>query len=171
MGFWPDWVWWLTLGIAVISFGMSSRPGTVVAAPVKTIGRAVFILVVALAFIRTGWPGGLAVCLGGGLGGLLLPVLASPILIKPTPAASREARKAGNPAQRLNPVPPSMGRLAVLRDMAQNGISRAKVRQMIYHGRLLAFEDPQDGKVTLIRPEDLEAMGQDPKELENEGPR
>ena len=40
------------------------------------------------------------------------------------------------------------------------------MRRLIYHGRLLAFEDVQDGKVTLVRPEDLEAM-----DLEHEGPK
>ena len=186
MAFWLDWLWWVLLAAAAVSFGISNRPGMVIPAPVKKIGRAVFFTVVILAFLRTGWPGGLALCLGGGVAGLLVPFLIASKMNKSTPAAPQV------PAQRLDPVLPSMGqtatgqtatgqtatgqtatgqtargqtamgRTAILRDMAQNGISRTKVRQLIYHGRLLAFEDPKDGKISLVRPEDLEAMGVNP---------
>ena len=102
---------------------------------------------------------------------LLGPFLIASKMNESTPAVPQVS------AQRLDPVLPStgqtatgqtatgqaaMGRTAILRDMAQNGISRTKVRQLIYHGRLLAFEDPKDGKISLVRPEDLKAMGVNP---------
>jgi hypothetical protein len=59
-----------------------------------------------------------------------------------------------------------MGRPAILRDMVQNGISKAKVWRLIYHGKLMAFEDPQSGKISLLRPQDLEAM-----DVENQAPK
>ena len=176
MAFWLDWLWWVLLAAAAVSFGVSNRPGMVIPAPVRKIGRAVFFTVVILAFLRTGWPGGLVLCLAGGVAGLLGPFLIASKMNESTPAGSQA------PAHRLDPVLPStgqtatghtatgqtatgqtaMGRTAILRDMAQNGISRTKVRQLIYHGRLLAFEDPKDGKISLVRPEDLEAMGGNP---------
>ena len=152
--------------VAAASFGKYCRPGMVNAAgPVQTIGRAVFILVVVLAFLRTGCPGGVAACLGGGLAGLLLPALGTRALIKPTPTLSPPP-VSPVPNTRLKPVLPAMGRPAILRDMVQNGISKAKVWRLIYHGKLLAFEDPQSGKITLLRPQDLEAMDLDPMNLE-----
>lgn len=169
MYFLLDWAWWVALVIAAVSFGASSRPGIVISAAVRTIGRAVFILVVTLIFIRTGWPGGLAVCLGGGLAGLILPALIGSAMDKSVPAVPQAITREGS--QRPDPVRPPMGRFAVLRDMAQNGISRSKVRRLIYHGRLLAFEDPEDGKISLVRPQDMDAMGLDPMDPENQGPR
>ena len=159
--------------IAAISFGASSRPGIVVMPAVKAIGRLLFVFVVTFAFIRTGWPGGLAVCLGGGLAGLLVPVLIGRAVDNSTPAAPQAAFRAitREDSQQVSPARPSMARFAVLRDMAQNGISRSKVRRLIYHGRLLALEDPEDGKITLVRPQDMEAMGLDPMDPDNQGPR
>lgn len=153
MGFWTDWVWWLLAGLSVVSFARYCRPGIAdTPASVKTVGRAVFIMVVVLAFVLYGRMGGIVVCLGGGVVGMILPWLLSRLFIEPASTASATATRS------LEPVLPSMGLPAVVRDMAQNGISRAKVWRLIYHGRLLAFEDPKDGKVTLVRPEDMQAM-------------
>ena len=55
------------------------------------------------------------------------------------------------------PVEP-LGRRAILRDMIQYGISRGKVRALIQQGRLVAYEDPNDGLISLVRPEDLAAI-------------
>lgn len=137
----------------------------VIPGPVKKIGRGVFIAAVVLAFLWTGWPVGVVLCLASGLAGLLGPFVVASRMNRSTPAASQVT------VQRLTPVLPPLGRSAILRDMAQNGISRTKVRRLIYHGRLLAFEDPKDGKVSLVRPEDMEAMGLDPNDRENEGPK
>ena len=165
MTFLLDWVWWPLLIAASVAFGLSSRPGFSPGPPlVKTLGRGAFVLFVALAFILTGWPGGLAVCIGGGLVGLLAPSVAGRILVAPVPAAPRATAGLGAPAAPrasvigLQPVLPRLGRPAILKDMVQNGISRAKVWRLLYHGKLLAFEDPNDGKVTLVRPEDMEAL-------------
>ena len=39
--------------------------------------------------------------------------------------------------------------------MIENGISRKNVRALIQRGKLVAYEDPNDGTISLIRPEDL----------------
>ena len=61
------------------------------------------------------------------------------------------------PTHRLSDVRPvePLGRLAILRDIVENGISRGKVRALVQQGRLVAYEDPKDGTISLIRPEDL----------------
>ena len=171
MTFLLDWVWWPLFLAASLAFGLSCRPGFSPGPPFfKTLGRGAFVLLVALAFILTGKQGGVAVCIGGGLVGLLAPFVLGRIFVPPVPEAPRASvtsRAMGTPrasvtprasATGLQPVLPALGRPSILKAMVQNGISRAKVWRLLYHGKLVAFEDPNDGKVTLVRPEDMEAL-------------
>ena len=149
------------LGVVASVFGRIAgfRPGFSPGPPFfKTLGRGAFVLLVALAFILTGKQGGVAVCIGGGLVGLLAPFVLGRIFVPPVPEAPRASVTPRASATGLQPVLPALGRPSILKDMVQNGISRAKVWRLLYHGKLVAFEDPNDGKVTLVRPEDMEAF-------------
>jgi hypothetical protein len=44
--------------------------------------------------------------------------------------------------------------------MILSGLGRAKVWRLIQHGTLVAYEDPKDGRVTLMRREDADALHQ-----------
>jgi len=55
---------------------------------------------------------------------------------------------------------PLLGQLADLRSMIYSGLGRAKVWRLIQQGRLVAYEDPEDGRVTLVRREDADALHQ-----------
>ena len=48
-----------------------------------------------------------------------------------------------------------------VKDAAQHlGVSRAKIWRLLKDGRLKAFKDPRDERVTLVRKEDLEPFKQ-----------
>ena len=51
-----------------------------------------------------------------------------------------------------------LGRRAILQDMMTSGVSREKVWGLIRQGSLIAYEDPHDRRISLVRPEDLDAL-------------
>ena len=51
-----------------------------------------------------------------------------------------------------------LGRRAILQEMMTSGISREKVWGLIRQGSLIAYEDPRDHTISLVRPEDLDAL-------------
>jgi hypothetical protein len=52
--------------------------------------------------------------------------------------------------------------------MILGGLGRAKVWRLIQQGRLVAYEDPKDGRVTLVRREDADALRQAGSEEQRE---
>ena len=142
-------VWWgLVAGASLVfaiwfRFGATKKSGNI-----HQIGRLGYFALIAYAFMVNGWPGGVGICLVSGVIGQLLPLLVAPLWIKPVADA---------PTHRLSDIGPvePLGRRAVLRDMIQNGVSRAKVRALLQQGRLVAYEDPKSGTISLIRPEDM----------------
>lgn len=127
-------------------WGASKKSGNL-----HQIGRLGYFGLIAVAFYLNDWPGGVAICIASGVIGQFAPALIKPLWVKPvseTPKSTLTPR---------SPVEP-MGRRAVLRDMIQNGISREKVRSLIQQGKLVAYEDPKDGRISLVRPEDLASV-------------
>lgn len=145
-------VWWGLLAAASIVFAIWFRFGArKKSGNVHQIGRLSYFSLVAVAFLFNDWPGGVAICIASGVIGQLLPVAFGSLWIKPV--SERPTRTVSIPS----PVEP-LGRRAILRDMIQYGISREKVRALIQQGRLVAYEDPNDGLISLVRPEDLAAI-------------
>ena len=142
-------VWWaLVAGASLVfaiwfRFGARKKSGNI-----HQIGRLGYFALITYAFMVHGWPGGVAICLVSGLIGQLLPVFVAPLWVKPVADAPTHT------LSDIRPIEP-LGRLAILRDIMENGISRGKVKALIQQGRLVAYEDPKDGTISLIRPEDL----------------
>ncbi len=142
-------VWWgLAAGASLVfaiwfRFGARPKGGNL-----RQIGRLGYFTLVVFAFLINDWQGGVAICLVSGVVGQLMPAFLAPLWIKPV------AESPTHTLSELRPVEP-MGRRAILRDMIQNGISRGKVRALLQQGRLVAYEDPKDGTISLMRPEDL----------------
>lgn len=146
----PLW-WGLVAGASLVfavwfRFGAPKKSGNI-----HQIGRLGYFALVAYAFMVNGWQGGVAICLVSGVIGQLMPVFVAPLWIKPVADA---------PTRRLSDIRSvePMGRRAILSDMIQNGISRDKVRALLQQGRLVAYEDPKSGTISLIRPEDMAAF-------------
>lgn len=143
----PAW-WGLTAGASLVFsiwFRWGSRPK---GGNLHQIGRLGYFTLVAFAFLINDWPGGIGICIASGIIGQLFPAFFGQLWIKPVAEA---------PTHRLSetrPVEP-LGRRAILKDIIQNGISRGKVKSLVQQGRLVAYEDPNDGTISLIRPEDL----------------
>ena len=164
MDFLSQPVWWVLLVGASILFGTDcglGRKGT--GNPVGRITRTGFFAVVAAGFILIGWQAGLVICFGAGLIGLLLALFIGRIMVSPVPAT---------PAR---PVPSTrvsspLGRRAILLDMMNSGVSREKVWGLIRQGSLVAYEDPRDHRIGLVRPEDLDAL-RDPRPQDEEQDR
>jgi hypothetical protein len=120
--------------------------------PFKNLIRTGFVSLAAVSFVLTGWRGGLGACVGGALVGCLVPAIIGRTLVRPVvPVPS-------NPAPRFQTEQLPLGRRALVRDMILNGISRQKVWRLVQRGRLAAYEDPKDGRISLVRPEDLDAL-------------
>ena len=145
-------IWWGLVAAASIVFALWFRWGaSAKSGNVLQIGRIGYFGLVALAFLFNDWPGGLAICLVSGLVGQLMPAALRPLWIKPVSETPTRGISIPRPVEPL-------GRRALLRDMIQNGISRGKVRALIQQGSLVAYEDPNDGHISLVRPEDLAAV-------------
>jgi hypothetical protein len=153
MGFFSEPYWWaMSIGAAVL-FGIYSRMGAQGAgSPFKNLIRTGFVSLAAVAFMLTGWRGGLGACLGGALVGYLVPAILRRTLVKPVVAVP------SNPAVRVRTEQLLLGRRALVRDMIFNGISRQKVWRLVQQGRLAAYENPKDGRISLVRPEDLDVL-------------
>ena len=120
--------------------------------PFKNLIRTGFVSLAAASFMLTGWRGGLGACLGGALVGYLVTVIFRRTLIKPVVAVPSKSASQVQTEQLL------LGRRALVRDMVLNGISRQKVWRLVQQGRLAAYEDPKNGRISLVRPEDLDAL-------------
>lgn len=145
-------IWWGLLAAASIVFAIWFRFGArKKSGNVHQIGRLGYFSLVAVAFLFNDWPGGVAICIASGVIGQFLPVAFGSLWIKPV--SETPTRTVSTP----RPVEP-LGRRAILRDMIQYGISRGKVRALIQQGRLVAYEGPNDGLISLVRPEDLAAI-------------
>ncbi len=120
--------------------------------PFKNLIRTGFVSLAAASFMLTGWRGGLVACLGGALVGYLVTVIFRRTLIKPVVAVPSKSASQVQTEQLL------LGRRALVRDMVLNGISRQKVWRLVQQGRLAAYEDPKNGRISLVRPEDLDAL-------------
>jgi hypothetical protein len=153
MGFFSEPYWWAQFIGATVLFGIYCRMGLQGAgSPFKNLIRTAFVSLAAVSFILTGWRGGLGVCVGGALVGYLVPALLGRTLVKPVVAV---------PSKSVSRVPTEqllLGRRALVRDMIFNGISRQKVWRLVQQGKLVAHEDPKDGRISLVRPEDLDVL-------------
>jgi hypothetical protein len=142
----------MAIGAAVL-FGIYSRMGAQGAgSPFKNLIRTGFVSLAAVSFMLTGWRGGLGACLGGALVGYLATAIFRRTLIKPVVAVPSKS------ASRVQTEQLLLGRRALVRDMVLNGISRQKVWRLVQQGRLAAYEDPKNGRISLVRPEDLDAL-------------
>lgn len=153
MSFFSEPYWWaLAIGAAVL-FGIYCRMGVLGAgSPFKNLIRTGFVSLAAVSFMLTGWRGGLGVCVGGAVVGYLVPAILGRALVRPVVTVS------SNPASRFQTEQLLLGRRALVRDMIFNGISRQKVWRLVQQGRLAAYEDPKDGRISLVRPEDLDVL-------------
>ena len=152
MDFLSNPVWWILLLGASILFATYcglGRKGT--RNPVGMISRTGFIGLVAGGFTLTGWQSGLVICFGAGLVGLPLALIVGRIMVSPVSATPTR------PVPRTRVSSP-LGRRAILQDMMTSGISREKVWGLIRQGSLIAYEDPRDHTISLVRPEDLDAL-------------
>ena len=142
-------VWWGLVAVASIVFSIWFRWGArKKSSNTHQIGRLSYFGLVAVAFYIGDWPGGVAICILSGVIGQFLPPVLGSFWIKPL---SETPTRTLSPSRPVEPL----GRRAILRDMIQNGVSRGKVRALLQQGRLVAYEDPHDGTISLIRPEDL----------------
>ena len=152
MDFLSQPLWWVMLLGASIMFGIYcglGRKGT--KNPVGMVSRTGFVALVAGGFILIGWQAGLVICFGAGLVGLLLALFVGRIMVNPlstTPARPVLRTRASS----------MLGRRAILQDMMTSGVSREKVWGLIRQGSLIAYEDPHDRRISLVRPEDLDAL-------------
>lgn len=153
MSFFSEAYWWaLAIGAAFL-FGIYCRMGVLGAgSPFKNLIRTGFVSLVAIGFVFTGWRGGLGIGVGGALVGYLVPAMLGRALVRPVLAVPSD------PASRVQTEQLLLGRRALVRDMIFNGISRQKVWRLVQQGRLAAYEDPKDGRISLVRPEDLDAL-------------
>ena len=142
-------VWWVLVAGASLVYAIWFRWGArAKGGNLQQIGRLGYFGLVAVAFYINDWPGGVAICIVSGVAGQFLPVAFGSLWIKPVSEAPRRTLSTPRPVEPL-------GRLAILSEMIQYGISRDKVRALIQRGRLVAYEDPNDGRISLVRPEDL----------------
>lgn len=161
MGFLANPLFWVLFVAASLLFAKYCRLGSSGAGSlIKAVSRVGFLALVGLAYGLTGWQGGVTVFFGSGLAGILLPVAIRRLLTGPLPLPPAE------PATTPGPPRPSLGRPADVRGMILQGIGRAKVWRLIQRGRLLAYENPEDGRVSLVRPEDLDRLRQTSPEEE-----
>ena len=152
MGFLASPVCWGLVAVASLVFAVWFRWGArAKGGKVQQIGRLSYFSLVALAFLFSGWPGGVAICIVSGVFGQFLPAALGPLWVKPVSESPTRTLSIHRPVEPL-------GRRVILRDMIRNGVSRGKVRALIQQGRLVAYEDPNDGRISLIRPEDLAAV-------------
>ena len=153
MSFFSEPYWWaMAIGAAVL-FGIYCRMGSQGAkSPLKNLVQTGFLSLAAVGFVLTGWRGGLGMCVGGALVGYPVPAIIGRVLVKPIAAVP------SNPASRVQTEQLLLGRRALVRDMIFNGISRQKVWRLVQQGKLAAYEDPKDGLISLVRPEDLDVL-------------
>lgn len=155
VSFLSNGIWWALLAGASLLFWKYCGLGVQESgSPIRTLSRLGFLALVVAAFWYTGWRGGLGVCVGVALVALLLPRAIRMLVSGPVPAFPPEV------APRANRQTSSLGQLADLRSMILGGLGRAKVWRLIQQGRLVAYEDPKDGRVTLMRREDADALHQ-----------
>jgi len=163
VSFLSNGVWWALLAGASLIFWKYCGLGVhEPSSPIRALSRLAFFALVVLAFWYTGWRGGLGVCVGVALVALLLPRAIRWLVFRPVPVIPSEVapRAMGRVGIETNRQTPLLGQLADLRSMIYSGLGRAKVWRLIQQGRLVAYEDPEDGRVTLVRREDADALHQ-----------
>ena len=138
MDFLSDAIWWGTLiGASVVfSVMLHSR------------ARKSYVLVysvpVVAAFLYTGWQSGLVVGIGGPLVGILLYKGVIRLLVPPLPELTKV------PGEHFKqPLVPHFV------DIIRNG---KKVWRLVDRGKLFAHQDPRDHLISVVRPEDLDAI-------------
>jgi hypothetical protein len=163
VSFLSNGIWWALLAGASLLFWKYCRLGVdEPRSPIRNLSQLAFLALVVLAFWFTGWRGGLGVCVGVALVALLLPRAIKSLVSRQAPVVPTEVvpRAIGRVGIETNRQTPSLGQLADLRSMILSGLGRAKVWRLIQQGRLVAYEDPKDGRVTLVRREDADALHQ-----------
>ena len=156
-------VWWILLVAASICFAAYCKLGRKsLGSPIGTISRIGFLGAVAGGFVINGWLAGMVMIIPAGLLGLLLLFSVERIMVGQVPATPRR------PIQRAD-ASGSPGRGTILLDMMTHGITREKVRGLIRQGTLIAYEDPRDHRISLMRPEDMEAIRESQHESEEDG--
>ena len=138
MDFLSDAIWWGTfIGASVVfAIMLHSRAR-------KSYGL-VYSVPVVVAFLYAGWQSGLVVCLGGALVGVLLYKGVIRVLVPPLPELTKVA--GGHSKQPLAPQ---------FSDIIRNG---KKVWRLVDRGKLFAHVDPRDHVISVVRPEDLDAI-------------
>ena len=138
MDFLSDAIWWGTfIGASVVfAIMLHSRAR-------KSYGL-VYSLPVVVAFLYTGWQSGLVVCIGGALAGVLLYKGVIRVLVPPLPEMTKVAG-----GQSRQPLVPQFS------EIIRNG---KKVWRLVDRGKLFAYEDPRDHLISVVRPEDLDAV-------------
>ena len=116
----------------------------------------VFSAPVVMAFLYTGWQSGLVVCIGGALVGVLLYKGVIRVLVSSLPEPTQVA--GGHSKQ---PFVPQFS------DIIRNG---KKVWRLVDRGKLFAHVDPRDHLISVVRPEDLDAIrGHQSKDEQGDG--
>ena len=138
MDFLSDAIWWATfIGASVVfALMLHSRAR-------KSYGL-IFSVPVVAAFLYTGWQSGLVVCIGGALVGVLLYKGVIRLLVPPLHELTKVP--GGHFKQPLVPH---------FVDIIRNG---KKVWRLVDRGKLFAYEDPRDHLISVVRPEDLDAV-------------
>ena len=145
MDFLSDAIWWGTFFGASVVFALMLHSRAR-----KSYGLVYTVPVVA-AFVYTGWQSGLVVCVGGALVGILLYKGVIRVLASPLPEMTKVA---GGHSKK--PLAPHFS------GIIRNG---KKVWRLVDRGKLFAHQDPRDHLISVVRPEDLDAIrGQQSKD-------
>ena len=145
-------VWWGLVAAASFVFAIWFRWGArQKGGIVLQIGRLGYFALVALGFVIHDYTGGVALLIASGIVGQIFPIFLRSLWIQPVSEAPRRPLSAPRSVEPL-------GRRAILRDILQYGISRGKVKALLQQGSLVAYENPNDGRISLVRPEDLAAI-------------
>ena len=145
MDFLSEPIWWGTFIGASVVFAIMLHSSAR-----KSYG-IVYSVPVVVAFLYTGWQSGLVAGIGGALVGVLLYKGVIRALVAPLPELTKV--DGGHSKQPLVPQ---------FSDIIRNG---KKVWRLVDSGKLFAHEDPRDHLISVVRPEDLDAVrGQQSKE-------
>ena len=138
MDFLSEAIWWGSFIGASVVFAIAWHSRS------RKFFRFLCSVPVAVAFIFTGWQSGLAVCLGGAAAGVLLAKGIERLISPPLPELTKDA--GGLYKQPLVPQ---------FSDIIRNG---KKVWRLVDRGKLAAHQDPRDHVISVVRPEDMDAV-------------
>ena len=138
MDFLSDAIWWGTFVVASAIFAI------MLLSRARKSYRLVYSAPVVVAFLYTGWQSGLVVCIGGALVGALLYKAVVRVLESSVPELTKVAD-----GQSKHYVGTQFS------DIIRNG---KKVWRLVDRGKLFAHEDPRDHTISVVRPEDLDAV-------------